>query len=313
LGDFLDQSKNNLAGEQKRSRKYPASKSKPKGIRDTAAFGLLSMRNLEPMSVTGDFYQFRDGEFHHVDDTLSETLTVADSFLVENGRVREIGRHFKRFSGSIGDQAPSAELDNFFNAVVEQLPRSGAWFPRLEFRADLPTNQQLVLRIREAPERTESVTLWSSDEPDPRKAPQIKGPDLSACQRLRRAANLRGADEAVILDPDGCISDGALSSIMWWRDGVLCAPDGQTQWLPSITRELAFELAKAAGYETCETKAKPADLAGCEIWSLSSLQGIRHVTSWDGLEIGMPAHASSFRKRLALLGSELSQIKSAIA
>jgi branched-subunit amino acid aminotransferase/4-amino-4-deoxychorismate lyase len=282
-------------------------------IRDTAAFGLLSVRNLEPMSITGDFYQFRDGEFHHVDDTLSETLTVADSFLVENGRVREIGRHFTRFADSIGDQADKVELEAFFKAVVHELPATGAWFPRLEFRADLAEGEQLVLRIREAPERTDSVTLWSSDEPDPRKTPRIKGPDLSACQRLRRAANLRGADEAVILDSNGFIADGALSSIVWWKDDVLCAPDSQTRWLPSITRELAFELARAAGYLTSESHARPEDLAGCEVWSLSSLQGIRYVSTWGDIEIGKPIHASSFRKRLALLGSELSQIKSAIA
>ncbi len=265
------------------------------------------------MSVTGDFYQFRDGEFHHVDDTLSETLTVADSFLVENGRVRELNRHFQRFAYSITDPAARRELDGFFQAVTKQLPTTGAWFPRIEYRADLAKGEQFVLRIREAPERTESVTLWSSDESDPRKSPLIKGPDLAACQRLRRAANLRGADEAVIISSDGLIADGALSSIMWWQDGALCAPDSSTLWLPSITRELAFELARDAGYPTKEVAAKPEDLDGCEVWSLSSLQGIRYVSSWEGVRVAKPIHASSFRKRLGLLSTELSEIKRFIA
>ena len=265
------------------------------------------------MSVTGDFFQFRDGELRHVDDTLSETLTVADSFLVENGRVREINRHFQRFARAINDPAAKSELDGFFTAVIRQLPTTGAWFPRIEFRSDLASGEQFVMRIREAPERTESVTLWSSDEPDPRNSPQTKGPDLAACQRLRRAANLRGADEAVILSSDGLIADGALSSIMWWQDGTLCAPDASTAWLPSITRELAFELARDAGYRTAELAAKPQDLAGCEVWSLSSLQGIRFVSSWEGVEVAKPSHASSFRKRLGLLSTELGQIQRFIA
>ena len=265
------------------------------------------------MSVLGEFYQFVDGQLRHVDDTLMETLSVADSFLVENGRVRALDRHFKRFSGSITTPGITNELNQFFEAVMNQLPKTGAWFPRIEYRAELPKGEQLVLRLREAPERSESLTLWTLDEPDPRKNPRVKGPDLSACQRLRRAANLRGADEAVIVDTDGYICDGALSSIVWWRGDVLEAPDSSTPWLPSITRELVFELAKAAGHQTLETKAKPEDLADCEIWSLSALQGIRTVSHWGELKLATPKFASPFRKRLSLLSSEISQIQSSVA
>ena len=265
------------------------------------------------MSVAGEFFQFRDGGLRHVDDTLSETLTVADSFLVENGRVREINRHFKRFAYSVTNEETRAELADFFAAVVDQLPATGAWFPRIEYRQSLPKGEQLVLRIREAPERTESVTLWTSDEPDPRKFPQIKGPDLSACQRLRRAANLRGADEAVIVDLDGYIADGSLSSIVWWDGNILHGPDDSTAWLPSITRQLVIELATNAGFEFKPVKAKPEDLAGCEVWSLSALQGIRTVTSWGIIPLAKAQRASSFRKRLSLLSSELSQFNSSVA
>ena len=76
---------------------------------------------------------------------------------------------------------------------------------------------------------------------------------------------------------------------------------------------LAFELARDAGYRTAELAAKPQDLAGCEVWSLSSLQGIRFVSSWEGVEVAKPSHASSFRKRLGLLSTELGQIQRFIA
>lgn len=265
------------------------------------------------MSVLGEFYQFVDGELRHVDDTLNETLTVADSFLLENGKVRFLDRHFNRFANSITNPHISRELNQFFAAVLQQLPKTGAWFPRIEYRAELPKGEQLVLRIREAPERTKTLTLWTSDEPDPRRQPRTKGPDLSACQRLRRAANLRGADEAVIVNPDGFICDGALSAIVWWRGDVLEAPDDSTSWLPSITRELVFELAKNAGHEVLETRAKPEDLQGCEVWSLSSLQGIRAATQWGEIEIAPPRYASPFSKRLSLLASEPAQVKSSVA
>ena len=258
------------------------------------------------MSVAGDFYQYRDGELCRVDATLSESLTVADSFLVRDGRVRAIDRHFDRFRNSIEDAETKAELSEFFAQLKQLIPESGDWFPRLEYRNQLPVGERLVFRLREAPERTKSVSLWSSDEPDPRKQPQIKGPDLSACQQLRRAANLRGADEAVILSDSGHIADGALSSIVWWRDGVLCAPDDSTDWLPSITRALVMEIAQQTGHAISLERAKPAELEGCEVWSLSSLQGIRYATQWSETPLAQPTMASTFSKRLEMLSQLIS-------
>ena len=257
------------------------------------------------MSVAGDFFQFRDGELRRVDATLSESLTVADSFLVRSGRVRALDRHFRRFENSIRDYKTRAELPRFFEVLKELIPLEGDWFPRMEYRDQLPEGERLVFRIREAPERTESLTLWTSDEPDPRKQYQIKGPDLSIGQQIRRRANLSGADEAVLLSESGHIADGALSSIVWWRGEVLFGPDESTNWLPSITRELVFELAKQAGHQTAVESAKPADLMGCEIWSLSSLQGIRYATAWDGIALGAPRFAGSFAKRLELISQAI--------
>lgn len=253
------------------------------------------------MSVAGDFYQFRDGELRRVDATLSESLTVADSFLVRSGRVRALERHFARFESSIQDRETQAELATFFESLKAIIPLEGDWFPRLEYRDQLPAGQRLVFRLREAPERTESVTLWTFDEPDPRKQPLIKGPDLSIGQQIRRRANLRGADEAVLLSDSGHVADGALSAIVWWRDDVLYGPDQTTNWLPSITRDLVFELANQAGHKTDTERVTPGDLAGCEVWSLSSLQGIRFASAWDGVELAAPRFAGSFGKRLDLL------------
>ncbi len=257
------------------------------------------------MSVAGDFFQFRDGELRRVDVTLSESLTVADSFLVRNGRVRALERHFARFQSSIQDQQTQGELTQFFASLKGIIPLEGDWFPRMEYRDQLPVGERLVLRVREAPERTESLTLWTSDEPDPRKHYRVKGPDLSIGQQIRRRANLSGADEAVLLSDSGHIADGALSAIVWWRDDVLFGPDETTNWLPSITRELVFELANQAGYKTASERAKPTDLTGCEVWSLSSLQGIRYATAWDGIELAPPRFASSFAKRLELLAQPI--------
>ena len=258
------------------------------------------------MSVDGDFWRFRDGQLARVADQVSATLSVADSWLVQDGHSRSLDAHLRRFAGWVGPAGiTSGELSDFFEAALAVIPDSGNWFPRLEARFDQPAGDQLFFRLRPAPELTETVTLWTLPEVDPRSNPTVKGPDLSLCQQIRRAANLHGADEAVLLDSSGYISDGALSAIVWWRTGQLFGPDATTRWLPSITRSEVFNLALQAGYPVGEERARPADLEGCEVWSLSSLQGIRPVVSWGDVAVGPVRMAQAFRKRLTLLSEPL--------
>ena len=268
-------------------------------------FARSQARSLEQMSVGGEFFRFADGELKQIDFALAEPISVADSWLVSSGHVRALERHFNRFKQSIEDEITQSQLSEFFQSVRSAIPKTGEWFPRIEYRSDQPLGERLFFRLREAPERTETCTLWTLDEPDPRANPHIKGPDLSLCQKLRRMANLHGADEAVLLDADGYVSDGALSAVVWWEGETLVAPDDSTPWLPSITRQLVFELATQAGFATATTKARPEDLNGCEVWSLSALQGIRGVTHWNHVEVGPSIRLGSFRKRLALLGEVL--------
>lgn len=263
------------------------------------------------MTGESQFFCFRDGNLSEVTETgfCENNLAAADSWLVEDGRVRALDRHFDRFERSLSAISPSHQplLLSFFDSVIAAIPSTGRWFPRIEFHADEQAQHHLHLRLRPAPELQETVTLWTLDEPDPRVNPMVKGPDLSLGQQLRRRANLHGAEEAVLLDSGGHILEGALSSLVWWRDGVLVAPPSSLPWLPSVTRELVFEIAVQSGFEVGEEVAKPSQLNCLEIWALSSLHGIRLVTAWDDLPDG-PArgeHVDTFNRRLRMLSTSL--------
>jgi len=257
------------------------------------------------------FFCLRDGELVAANESNNQDarLAAADSWLVDDGRVRALDLHFARFRSAIARVAPDHEryLDKFFEAVVAALPRTGRWFPRIEFHADAASEHHLHLRLREAPESQNTATLWTLDEADPRFDSTIKGPDLSLGQQLRRRANINGADEAVLLNVDGLLLEGALSSLVWWRDGVLCAPGPNLAWLPSVTRELVWQLAEQMGIKTCFESVKPQSLNGLVIWLLRSLHGIRVVTGWSELPDG-PAnaeHADAFNRRLRMLAKAL--------
>lgn len=257
-----------------------------------------------------EFYCFRDNMLTALEnDEVDGSLAAADSWLVDEGRVRGLDKHFARFTAAVDLVSPehSALLPEFLDRVAQKIPRTGRWFPRIEMHGQEKSGNHLHLRLREAPEPQTTIRLWTLDEPDPRSNPSIKGPDLSLGQQLRRRANLRGADEAVLLNREGFVAEGALSSIVWWRGDTLCAPGDQIPWLPSITRNLVLSIAEQSGHPISLESAKPEELGGLEIWALGALHGIRVVSEWNDLALA-PArstHADAFNRRLRLLSTSL--------
>ncbi|MDT7782593.1 MAG: hypothetical protein QOF58_1012 [Pseudonocardiales bacterium] len=201
-------------------------------------------------------------------------VRVIDSWLVDEGRVRGFPLHAKRFTEACSRFAAPA-TDAFLRAVAESLPTQGRWFPRVEL---VETGSRLRLRWwqRPAPPRTTTVRLWNSG-PDRRSLPAVKGVDLDHLTGLRTAAAEAGADEALLLTPEGHVLEGSTTSIVWWRGDTVCGPPPGPGLLPGITRVLLGELAGQVVPES----ATPAELADVPVWTVNALHGIRPVT--DGL------------------------------
>jgi branched-subunit amino acid aminotransferase/4-amino-4-deoxychorismate lyase len=236
-----------------------------------------------------------------------ESVLVADSFLVEDGKVRSLGLHLDRFKRGVELKAPELlnSFEDFLNQALALIPRTGRYFPRLEVQDT--ENKAFVFILRAAPEQLGPATLWTYPYPDPRKDLSTKGPELSLGVELRSLAQAQGADETILLNEHGEISEGALSSLVWWRGDVLCAPGNEIPWLESVTRQEIFQIAETMGIKTRFEHAIPEELIGLELWLLSSLQGIRTVKSWIGISDNFPQsqHASAFEKRIKLLASAL--------
>jgi len=251
-------------------------------------------------------FRFENGSLSLVSDPTGEaSLAVADSWLVDEGRSLGASAHFERFSQWVRESSAvsDTEIAAFIQAVRNKIPVEGKWFPRLELHSEAVASNQLFLRLRESPELQKTIALWTYPEPDPRTNPMIKGPDLSLCQQMRRKAAIHGAGEAVILNRAGYVAEGALSSLVWWRGDVLCAPGDDIAWLPSITRDFVLATAGQMGKKIRLESVSPADLVGLEIWALSSLHGIRVVTDWLELggPVGKPQNYEAFQKRLRLM------------
>ncbi|CAG7845764.1 Aminodeoxychorismate lyase [Pseudoclavibacter triregionum] len=213
-------------------------------------------------------------------------LLVADSWLVRDGRVRALERHRARFEGSCA--AAGCPVDEaFWSAVVARLPREGAWFPRVE----LATGEQapeLRLRVRPAPPLGDRVALQAEPLADQRRAPLVKGPDLELLGRLRDGARSSGADELVLVDPDGRTLETATANLLWWDGATLCRPADALGVFPGVTAALCLDIAAQERIAVREEQAAPEDLREREVWLVNALHGIRSVSGW-GDEAAAPA------------------------
>ena len=257
-------------------------------------------------------YRWHEGELLLVDycdlkycDRSDTRIAVADSWLVTGGSTLALDLHRQRFFDVAG--ALIDDLDRFWSTSIAVIPRTGDWFPRVEVQSRGGA-ALAVFRLRTAPALTRSVRLASHRGADPRTSPRTKGPDTAALLRIRTEARAVGADEAVIISPDGFVVEGAYSGILWWRGDTLCAPSLDLDRVQSVTARSVIALATALGIEVHYESIVPAELENAEIWALSALHGIRIVTAWiDGpAPAELPGRLATWRSRLDRLRQPLS-------
>ena len=257
------------------------------------------------MSGAATTFLWRDGVLEARDDcdVVPASIDVADSWFVAEGTALALDLHRTRFMtgiprGRYKEFAPG----EFWDAAIAAIPRTGDWFPRVELRTQL-LRPQFLFRLRSAPERSRSVVLATYTGRDPRSAPRIKGPDLEDMVRLRTKVQSVGAQEAVILTPEGFVAEGSTTCLAWWRGDALAIPSDDIARIDSVTLRSVLALATALGVDILREDARPDDLDGCEVWALNALHGIRIVTQWIGgpSVAEQPGRLDAWRRRLDAL------------
>ena len=101
----------------------------------------------------------------------------------------------------------------------------------------------------------------------------------------RQYALERGAKEAVILEADGAVSEGAATSLVYFRGGNYYAPRSRSA-LPGVTLAVLARALARRGERLEWVPTSPSRLREAEaVWLANSLMGLMPVSALDGAEI----------------------------
>jgi D-alanine transaminase len=115
----------------------------------------------------------------------------------------------------------------------------------------------------------------------------IKAIALLAHLLHRQDAVEKGGAEAILINNEGFVTEGAASNVFAVIDGVLITPPKSNQILAGITRDVILELAEKNNIPHREDNITLTELkTASEIWVTSSTREIIAVVELDGQAVG---------------------------
>ena len=237
-------------------------------------------------------YQFADGVYEVV--------------LVQGGRFVDEDRHLARLERSLVAIRIAAPLRTtalrrvLREIVARNRVRDGLVYVQVTrgvARRDhpfpgKPVPPAIVVTARRLPPFPTDPERWATaaiTAPDQRwDRCDIKSIGLLPNVLARQSARERGAAEAILVDAEGMVTEGAATTV--WivdREGLLRARHLDAAILPGCTREALIALMEAAGVGFAERRFSAADLRGArEVFLTSATSYVRPVVKLDGEPVG---------------------------
>lgn len=121
-----------------------------------------------------------------------------------------------------------------------------------------------------------------------------------------QVSRVKGRDNwALMLDPDGYISEGTGSNFFLVKDSVLFTPEPRNI-LRGISRDFVIELARETGYEVVEKNLEPYDLMTAdEAFMTATPFCILPACRFEGRDIGLGGPGPITKNLLALWGDKV--------
>lgn len=234
-----------------------------------------------------------------------------DTFRIYNGKYFDIDAHLKRLKAGadfLGLDFPSelsaSSVKDMGNLLIKKNKISeGNAVGRIQLWRTGSRGYTVVgseetrysLLVSPLPEFRASISLATVEV---RRIPSKSLPsDLKLCNninyiRAAKEAAVKGADDALMQDIDGNISETTIGNIFWFKDDTVYTPSASCDLLPGITREIVMELLGGRlGFQFLEGQYRLNQLEDAEaVWMCNSVRGIVPVGSIDQKKFD-PGHA----------------------
>lgn len=231
---------------------------------------------------------------------------VYEVFRLYGGRCWLEAEHLARLRRSLAElELPSVDLDALRGRIDQTIRAGGvedgtayvqitrgAVVPRAHAfpSPPVPPTELIVVRPYDdastAAKRLVGATVVT--HPDLRwKRCDVKSTNLLANVLALESAKRAGADEALLIDPDGLVTEATHSSVVWLRDGRIEGTPNDSSILPGTTRFLTQDLAKVEKVPFVEARVTLDEfLKVDEAWLVGTTIEVMPIVAVDGRPIG---------------------------
>lgn len=252
--------------------------------------------------LNGEFKEWKESKIHFLNHGLHYASFVYEGIRIYNGKPFELKRHLERleYSAKVLDFELQYSVDELCkiceqliskNTILNGYLRPAAWRGS-EIIATAAPNSSIQLGIA-CWEVNKSVYINENSsgqkvlisewiKPLPKSAPvKAKCSALYAVNTLAKHQALKdGADDALLLDPNGSIAELTSSNIFFIKEKQLFTP--KTDFiLNGITRQIVIDIAKKMQFEVIERDILPSELTmfdesfmtgtACEVTRIESI------------------------------------------
>ena len=219
-----------------------------------------------------------------------------------NGKIFAFEEHLQRFAGSLSAiEITGVDIELISSRILKAFDAAEIVNANIYFHitrgsalrnhvCDADLEPIFFLTVTESDDNTQAQTegIVVSTHPDWRwKRCDIKSLNLLANVLARRDATAKGCGEAILVDEEGFITEGASSAFFAVREQTLQTAPLTANILPSITRDFAIKAGRNIGLEVIEKSMTVEEAAGSdELLIASTTQDTVPVVRFDDKVIG---------------------------
>ena len=235
----------------------------------------------ELASVDGQIAQRADARIPAADDGLVRGDGVFEVIRLYRGTPFALGEHLDRLERSAAAIELPIDRSAFESEISALLGEFGEHEAQLRLVATRGGRRLAFTENLPPYAAAESITVATVTYSPTEILNGVKSLSYAANMHATRLATARGADEAVLVRPDGVVLEAPTSTIFWVSEGRLRTPSLDVGILASITRDrLVREL------EVEEGSFAVGDLAGAsEAFLASTVREVQAISAVDETKV----------------------------